>query len=223
MSSCKAYASTQEVVQVKILHTDIIKNFDKLRLKLSMYALDKGPVQNSHQKLGETSFRFMVFDWKRTLEKIFKGYRIPYTVTHYFNTNVITYISKRKVYIVEDDPDIAIAMNIILEGAGYDVQLFASGKPMLEERHEHADLFILDKRMPDIDGLALCRQLRSQVGTQHTPVIMISAYRNFASQAFQAGVNDYLPKPFQMNDLLRLVDKHMEQPSLHSVEGPRDN
>jgi CheY-like chemotaxis protein len=70
------------------------------------------------------------------------------------------------------------------------------------------NLFILDKRLPDIDGIEVCKHLRAQSATRDIPILMISASRNFGQQASKAGANDHLEKPFQMRELLDLVSKY---------------
>jgi DNA-binding response OmpR family regulator len=117
-------------------------------------------------------------------------------------------VEKKKVYIAEDDLNILFALNTMLEDAGYDVLISHCGSPMLKTDLPSTDLFILDNRMPDVDGIDVCRHLKSQPSTKHVPVIMISAFRNFGSQAIRAGVDEFLEKPFDMGTLLRLVAKH---------------
>jgi DNA-binding response OmpR family regulator len=117
-------------------------------------------------------------------------------------------MSKKKIVIVEDDADILFTVSIILRDAGYEVTSLTSAAGVAEATHELPDLYILDKRMPDADGLDLCRHLRNKAETKDIPVIIISASPKFGSPAMKAGASAFLAKPFQMAKLLDLVDKH---------------
>lgn len=81
-------------------------------------------------------------------------------------------------------------------------------KAILDESYAWIDLFILNKKMPDVDGLQLCRYLRSQSATKETPVIMISAATQCDNEALLAGANDYIEKPFHAHYLLNVVSKY---------------
>jgi DNA-binding response OmpR family regulator len=116
---------------------------------------------------------------------------------------------KQKILIVEDDPDILFTLGIILENEGYEVKQFSSGEPIMDGAYELPDLYILDKRMPDMDGLDICRHLRNQKECKDIPVIIISASPKFGPHALKAGANDFLEKPFQMKALLNLVQKYL--------------
>jgi CheY-like chemotaxis protein len=116
---------------------------------------------------------------------------------------------RNKIMIVEDDSDILLALDIMLTNSGYDVTAVPSGKTIVDGQAETPDLFILDKRMPDMDGLDLCRYLRSSEPTKNTPVIIISASPKFGPASIAAGASDFLAKPFDLHDLLRVVRKYL--------------
>jgi DNA-binding response OmpR family regulator len=117
-----------------------------------------------------------------------------------------------KVLIVEDDPDILFTMTFILKEAGYDVEALSTGKSILEENYNTPDIYILDKRMPDMDGLDVCRHIRSQDRSKNIPVIVISASPKFGPQALHAGANDFIEKPFHMTTLIGMIDKYANVP-----------
>ena len=117
---------------------------------------------------------------------------------------------KGKITLVEDDPDILLSVNMILEEAGYEVEPFTTPLPIIEDKYTVPDLFILDKRTPDMDGLEVCKYLKSNDLTKNIPVIIISASPKFGSQALKAGAADFLAKPFQTATLLALVRQHTE-------------
>jgi DNA-binding response OmpR family regulator len=116
---------------------------------------------------------------------------------------------KQKILLLEDDPDILFTLTMILENEGYDVKQLVSGKSIMDNTCELPDLYILDKRMPDMDGLDVCRHLRNREEGKNIPVIIISASPKFGPQALKAGANDFLEKPFQMKTFLALVRKYL--------------
>jgi DNA-binding response OmpR family regulator len=115
---------------------------------------------------------------------------------------------KKQIILVEDDKDILLTLKIILDNAGYQVTGLTSARTIIEEKYQVPDLFILDKRMPNMDGLEVCRHLRGGAETQNIPIIVISASSRIGNQALKAGANDFLAKPFQMETLLAVVSKY---------------
>jgi DNA-binding response OmpR family regulator len=107
------------------------------------------------------------------------------------------------VLVVEDDPAIARLLEVELGEAGYDVELAATGAQGLAavERDEPAFL-LLDVRLPDIDGLSVCRQARRS--GHGMPVLMLTALDRVGDRVLglDAGADDYLAKPFAIEELL---------------------
>jgi DNA-binding response OmpR family regulator len=116
---------------------------------------------------------------------------------------------KKTIIIVEDDPDILFTINVMLENDGYQVIQFASPLSIVNNNFVCPDLFILDKRMPEMDGLEVCKILRSRETTQAVPIIVISASPRFGPPALLAGATDFLAKPFDMQHLLKMVAKYI--------------
>ena len=114
---------------------------------------------------------------------------------------------KKRIIVVEDDPDILFTVKLLLENNGYHVCALSSGKRIMEGNFDCPHLFILDKRMPDMDGLDICRYLRGRPECQSVPIIVMSASPKFGPQALAAGANDFLSKPFEIHDLLKLVSE----------------
>ena len=115
----------------------------------------------------------------------------------------------KKILLAEDDADIRFILNLVLHEAGYNVVPLPTGSEIVEGKHEWPDLFILDKALPTIDGLAICKYLKIQKETRDIPIIMISSYHKLKSRAKDAGVDDFIEKPFDLKDLLNIVDKHI--------------
>ena len=108
-----------------------------------------------------------------------------------------------RVLVVEDDPAVSGALNRALRLEGYEVTLATDGPPALEEiAIRPPDAMILDIGLPTIDGLDVCRRLRS--AGDDTPVLMLTARDaiNDRVQGLDAGADDYLVKPFALAELL---------------------
>jgi DNA-binding response OmpR family regulator len=116
----------------------------------------------------------------------------------------------KKIIVAEDDKDILFILDMILHDAGYEVEPLSDGSSIVTREKEWPDLFILDKDMPKIDGLAICKYLRLNERTKNTPIIMISAYHKLKNKAKEAGVNDFLEKPFDIRTLLQTVGKYVD-------------
>jgi DNA-binding response OmpR family regulator len=116
----------------------------------------------------------------------------------------------RKIVVAEDDQDILFILDMILNDAGYKVEPLKDATSIVAGRKDWPDLFILDKDMPTIDGLAVCKYLRLNEQSKDIPIIMISAYHKLKAKARHAGVNDFIEKPFQLKTLLSTVGKYID-------------
>jgi CheY-like chemotaxis protein len=198
-----------DVIEITIPETEFDVTNTQFHKVISAYAIESRRVQTTDSALIlKIHFRFMLYDWKKTVHAMLLNQHIPFEIASHFKTTINEFTPKKKVYIAEDDLHILFALNVMLEEAGYDVLLSHYGAPILNETLPLADIFILDNRMPDINGMEICRHLKSQASTRHIPVIMISAMENIKRRAKSAGVDEFLQKPFQMQDLLALVSKH---------------
>ena len=113
----------------------------------------------------------------------------------------------KKVMIADDDPGILDAVEAMLEFGGYDVSTTSNGATLLEMKEGFPDLLLLDIWMSGIDGRDVCRGLKSDPATGSIPVLMISASRDIRESALASGANDFLAKPFDMDELLDRIDK----------------
>lgn len=118
-----------------------------------------------------------------------------------------------KILVVEDDPDILNALNIALGSVGFDVDVLLNGKCILENRFTVPDVVILDKRLPDVDGLEICRYLKSRPPYETIPVIMISASPKMKEKAIESGATSFLEKPFAMQQLVSAIRQSLHQPA----------
>lgn len=108
-----------------------------------------------------------------------------------------------KILIAEDDVEIRTALERILRYEGYEPLPVNDGAAALEAVVEQApDAIILDVMMPFVDGLTVCRRLRER--NDRTPILMLTARHEISDRVagLDAGADDYLPKPFELEELL---------------------
>lgn len=108
--------------------------------------------------------------------------------------------------IADDDPGILDAVEAMLEFGGYEVSSTPNGATVLEMKDHFPDLLLLDIWMSGTDGRDVCKQLKSQELTKDMPIIMISAGTELERSAKEAGADDFLEKPFDMEELLQKID-----------------
>jgi CheY-like chemotaxis protein len=113
------------------------------------------------------------------------------------------------VLVVDDDEDIAASIADVLRGGGYDVtQAVSGGDALTAAALNTPGLVLLDWRLPsEPAGSSLVRKLRDTCGF-NVPVVVLSADPQSLAEARAAHASDYLPKPFDVADLLQIVDEH---------------
>ncbi len=109
------------------------------------------------------------------------------------------------IAFVEDDLGILEVARFIFERAGYAVKLHNSAESLLSQLSLKPDIFILDKQLPDMDGLDLCRRLKANADTSAIPVLMLSANPQIKLLASAAGADAVMEKPFEIKDLLSII------------------
>jgi DNA-binding response OmpR family regulator len=114
---------------------------------------------------------------------------------------------KKRILITDDDEGVQDIFRLIFERAGYDVQILGEGFSILENNYKRPDLFVLDRQLSGQDGLKVCRFLKSQNTTKDIPVIIVSATPGIGKMAKEAGADDFIEKPFQIKDLLGVVER----------------
>jgi DNA-binding response OmpR family regulator len=112
---------------------------------------------------------------------------------------------KKKIMVADDDSAIVDALTLILEDAGYEVISETNGKTVPTIFAQKPDLVLLDIWMSGVNGRDICIKLKRNDKTKNIPVIMISANRDTEQIAKEAGANDFIAKPFQMDSLLNKV------------------
>ena len=115
---------------------------------------------------------------------------------------------QKKILIVEDDPDIVEFLQELLKLEGYTIvttdkaeyveKLYAGNLP---------DLILLDVLLSGKDGREIVKQLKRQEETKHIPVIIFSAHPSAEKTAREAGADDFIAKPFEVDELLEMLKR----------------
>ena len=113
----------------------------------------------------------------------------------------------KKILVADDDPAICDSLQFMLEEEGYTVSTTVNGETVQKMTKEFPDLLLLDVWMSGHDGREICKELKQQAATKHIPIILVSASRDIMRSAHEAGANDFVAKPFQMDELLGKVSK----------------
>ncbi len=112
------------------------------------------------------------------------------------------------IYVVEDDEDINELLVYNLSKEGFKVSSFFSGKDALESlKNENPDLILLDIMLPDIDGLELCKTVKSDPEKKFIPIIMLTAKSTEIDKivGLELGADDYITKPFSFRELIARI------------------
>ena len=115
--------------------------------------------------------------------------------------------SPHKILVLDDDPDISTMVKLMLEYKGYSV--ITAGRA--EEMHKlldngGVDLIIMDMLLSGRNGIDVCAELKQAPETTAIPVLMISAHPNAQEICLEAGANDFVSKPFDMQEILSKIN-----------------
>jgi len=129
--------------------------------------------------------------------------------------------AKQHIFVIDDDKSIRWVLEKALRQANMDVTSFDNAKGALESiKRTMPDAVITDIRMPGISGLELLENLRSQFPA--LPVIIITAHSDLDSavSSYQGGAFEYLPKPFDVDEVVDLVHRAMDQRRRQQTKAP---
>ncbi|MCX2574290.1 response regulator transcription factor [Pedobacter sandarakinus] len=124
----------------------------------------------------------------------------------------------KRIHILEDDQEIRNVIEILLKEEGYELQLsstFAELKKNIQDAMP--DLFLLDVMLPDGNGAEICEDLKTDMFTKHIPIIVMSAQNNSEQKAIAAFANDYISKPFDIDDVLARINAQLKISKENSV------
>jgi DNA-binding response OmpR family regulator len=117
-------------------------------------------------------------------------------------------MSKHRILVVDDDPDIGMMIKMMLEYHGYSVQVTQRAEQTESLlAADHYDLLIMDMLLSGMNGMDICAHLKRNTAFTQLPVIMISAHPNAKEMSGEAGADDFLSKPFDMNEMLLKIGR----------------
>jgi two-component system alkaline phosphatase synthesis response regulator PhoP len=129
----------------------------------------------------------------------------------------------KKILIIEDEKDILDLLQLYLKREGYDVHIAKDGEAGLRKAsQERYELILLDLMLPQVDGLEICRNLRSRPQTADIPIIMITAKAEESDRivGLEMGADDYVTKPFSPREVLarvKAIFRRLEKPKAKEV------
>jgi diguanylate cyclase (GGDEF)-like protein len=133
-------------------------------------------------------------------------------------------MGKPRLLVVEDDIDIGNMLKIYFSGMQFDVDVSVRGSEALERTKQVLPhLIVLDIMLPDIDGYEVCRTLRTNMRTSHIPVIFLTQKdeRSDKLQGLELGADDYITKPFDIEELKLRVQGAIRRSERESLTDPR--
>ena len=119
----------------------------------------------------------------------------------------------KKILVVDDEPDILKLETFRLKKSGYEVATATDGREAFDLiQKEKPDLILLDLRLPIMDGYEVCKRLKADQELKHIPVILLTASTvgKIAGTAKELKADDYLTKPFHLQELLAKVKKFLD-------------
>ncbi len=123
-------------------------------------------------------------------------------------------MDSKKILIVDDEVDLVETVRFPLEMEGYHVLVSYNGEDALNlARKENPDLILLDLMLPKLDGYKVCRLLKFDDRYKHIPILMLTAKTQEKDKALgmETGANEYITKPFEMDQLLKKVKAYLKQ------------
>lgn len=133
-------------------------------------------------------------------------------------------MGKARLLVVEDDIDISNMLRIYFTGQNYEVDTALRGSDALDKTRQNLPhLIVLDIMLPDIDGFEVCRNLRTNMRTSHVPIIFLTQKdeRSDKLQGLELGADDYITKPFDIEELKLRVQRAIARAEQQSLTDPR--
>ena len=122
-------------------------------------------------------------------------------------------MSEAGVLVVEDDQDLLALLEMVLADAGHRVRTATDGRAALARiAEEMPGVILLDMRMPGMNGWEFAREFRARHG-RACPIVVVTAAENAAARAQEIGAEGWLSKPFELDDVLDAVARHLRRPA----------
>ena len=136
-------------------------------------------------------------------------------------------MSKDKILLVEDEPDLLQTLAFNFESEGYKVKKATNGKEAMKflEDDDSISLVILDLMLPDMSGLDICRHIRAKNNLKDILVIMVTAKGEEVDRVvgFEVGADDYVVKPYSVRELLLRVGGMLKRSSKENQSNDKDS
>ncbi len=119
----------------------------------------------------------------------------------------------KRILIVDDEQDIVESLKFVLESSGFECYCAYNGEDGLNLAREiEPDLIILDVMMPKINGFKICRLLKYDVKYKNIPILMVTARSQTEDKLIgeETGVDEYITKPFDLNEIVKKVEDHLK-------------
>lgn len=118
-----------------------------------------------------------------------------------------------KILVIDDDKDLLEVTQSLLTKKGFEVEINTNWEQALQKIETFKpQIILLDVFLNDVDGLDICKQLKAMPDTRHIPVLIFSAYPRVAeSVIYEYGADDFIAKPFEVNDLIVKVHSILSQ------------
>lgn len=118
-------------------------------------------------------------------------------------------MAKKKVFIFDDNVELLELCTLILEGAGFEVKTTSTSDEAAQQVVDYSpDVIFMDNWLPSVSGIDATRAIKANEQIKHIPVIYFTANNNVNELAREAGADDFLAKPFDINELEKIVRKY---------------
>ena len=116
-----------------------------------------------------------------------------------------------KILIIEDNPKNIQVLGLLLKREGFSTYVSTTGEAGIQAALKHLpDLILLDLNLPGIDGIEVCKEVKSSSSTLHIPIIFLTSNDDQSKiEGFSAGGSDYVSKPFDQVELLARINTHL--------------
>jgi DNA-binding response OmpR family regulator len=117
----------------------------------------------------------------------------------------------KRILLVEDEEEMSRILDMILKKAGYEVTLSFNGHDLFKDAGSLPDLILMDKHLPDKNGLDICREIKSNPQTKDIIVIIISASLKNDQEIIDSCADEFIEKPFDIKMLLDLIAGYLDR------------
>lgn len=118
-------------------------------------------------------------------------------------------MERNRIYIAAQDKVLQKGLFSVLQKHGFDVRIFDSGYPLVEMMDNWPDAFLIDIELPGINGLEVCKWLKSHESSRHIPVIFLSGDPYLKIIAASSHADDYIGKPVSYSKLIKRIKENL--------------